>query len=135
MKFCNMKIDESFDETIDYTKEWRFDDDYKAEFSLQPEFDILVRVSLQEKKGVLTVNFVTSGDDKALNRGRKTFKIFSTISKIVMDHVREHDIKFIETLAASEKRADVFEKMFKRFGNDWETNRRGLRIWTTRINL
>jgi outer membrane receptor for ferric coprogen and ferric-rhodotorulic acid len=120
-----MKLNESFEETLNYAKEQIDEDEVQAQFSLQPELNISVIVKIENvDDSTIIVNFNTIGTDKQVeDKGKETFKIFSTISKILMEHVEEHDIEEIKILAASSKRANIFEKLFSRFGNDWQIER------------
>jgi hypothetical protein len=125
-----MKINETLDNTLNYSKFMGESGEYSVKFSLSPKTDITVKVIIDHfDDETITAMFRTDGNDKyKLKKGRETYTIFSTISQIVIDHVEEHDIKKIVVVADSMKRADIFEKMFKRFGKDWLVNREGLDV-------
>lgn len=95
--------------------------------------NIAVTVKIENiDDSAIIVNFNTIGADKHIeDKGKETFKIFSTISKILMEHVEEHDIEEISILAVSSKRANIFEKLFSRFDDDWQVERNFKRIRAT----
>lgn len=93
-----MKLNETLDNTLNYSKSKSSPNGYYAYFSLLPDSDIGVEVLLIHlRDNKLSVHFTTMGDDiYQIKKKSETFTIFSTISQIVMDHVEEHDIKKIK---------------------------------------
>lgn len=118
-----MNLNESLNNVLDYkilTKNGWGDTTY--EFSLKDiglDLKVFVKINYVEEEGVL-IAFEAIGEDNDLsNQKMASFTIFGTITEIVKTFVEENDIKYVEALADFKKKAFIYEKLFKRFGNDW----------------
>lgn len=119
-----MELIETLDNAVNYQKEQIGNTKYAAQFSLKPDIDIEITVELFHGEGILVVDFYSSGEDVyQVEKGSSTYVIFATIAKIVSDHIDEFNLKYMDLKGTNEKRADIFEKMVRRFGSDWQVYR------------
>jgi len=122
-----MNLNESLNNVLDYkilTKNGWGDSTY--EFSLKDiglDLRVFVKINYVREDGVL-VAFEAIGEDNELsNQKMASFTIFGTITEIVKTFVEENDITYVEAQADFKKKAFIYEKLFKRFGNDWSVER------------
>jgi len=119
-----MKIKESLDNVADYReiKEYPF---YKFKFPLEPHLNSEIACVIRHiNDGHAKVDFTLYHYDEIYDKNPKTtFKIFSTLAEIVKNHVEEYDINMVECDAFEKVKLDIYEKLFKRFGPDWEIQR------------
>lgn len=119
-----MKLTESLDNVADYTKNGKHPN-FTYEFSLRPELDtdifcFIDHFQMRPGDGI-DIRFDTRDRDVEAEKGNKsTFKIFATISEIVQSHIREYPIIQIKCSAYSEARYNIYAKLFKRLGSEWE---------------
>jgi hypothetical protein len=125
-----MKLNETFEDAVNYSMDRTTDGDFMAQFDLNPELDIEIDVHIiHMQKDLIGVNFHSYGSGKDIkDKGQITYKIFSTITQIIQEHVEEYDIQKISAIADSDKKADIYEKLLNRFGNKWRVYRRGRNI-------
>lgn len=130
-----MKLNETFDDAVNYTKKSEGNKSI-ANFDFKPELDIEIEVDISEiGNAVVMVNFFAFGPDKEKqDKGQTTYKIFSTITQIIQDHVEEYNIEKISTIATNDKKADIYEKLLNRFGNGWEVYRQGTDVKAVKNN-
>jgi hypothetical protein len=58
--------------------------------------------------------------------------IFSTLSEIIQNHIREYDVKKVKCSSRNQKLLDIYEELFKRLGPDWNLQQFGQEITATR---
>jgi hypothetical protein len=115
-----MDLSESLNNQAEFSRKGEYPD-FFYEFSLHPEFDIEISCIVQhiEEKRI-KVDFQTSGGDKFIEqKGRSTFIIFSTLSQIILKHIRDYNIEQVVCTAIMTKKLDIYEKLFYRFNNKW----------------
>jgi hypothetical protein len=126
-----MKLNETFEDAVDYTKNKRNSGDFIAHFDFNPELDIEIEVEIMElgnNKVAIHFHSVGSIGPRVQEKGQITYKIFSTIIQIIQDHVEEYDIEKIRAPANTDKKADIYEKLLNRFANGWDVYRMGTTV-------
>jgi hypothetical protein len=120
-----MKLNETFDNAVDYTKKRTNDGDFITRFDLNPVVQIKIELFIRQiKNDKISVNFLSFGSGVDMkDKGQSTYKIFSTITQIIQDHVEEYDIQEISATANNDKKADIYEKLLNRFANGWDVYR------------
>lgn len=119
-----MKITETLNNTLNYSKDQEGDKHHKAEFYLK-DSNITVKVHLMHTRtDFVDVKFGAIGEDVEIpeNVG-ESFMIFATISQILTDHVEKHDIRLLGMTPSTRKRGDIFEKILERTFKDWNVER------------
>jgi hypothetical protein len=131
-----MKINEIFDNALNYAKKQTLSGDFLATFDLNPEINIEIQVQIRQgKSGIIDVQFYSIGPDKDIkDKGQITYLIFSTITQIIQEHVEEYDIEKVRAPANSDKKADIYEKLLNRFSSGWDVYRRGRDVQALKNN-
>jgi hypothetical protein len=128
-----MRLGESLDRVADYNKFHSFPY-YKHKFSLEPDLNLTISCTIYHRfESHIKVDFSSIGKDKSTKEKTKSnFKIFSTLVQIIQDHVKEYDITTVECTAFENKKLDIYEKLFERFGPEWKIERRDKDIFAKR---
>jgi hypothetical protein len=119
-----MNLTESLDRVLDYN-ETHLPPYYLYKFSLEPDLNLTISCSIKHvDEGHIIVEFSSIGfDETSTEKTKSNFTIFSTLVEIVQNHVEEYGINKVECTAFERNRLDIYEKLFERFGSDWELER------------
>lgn len=126
-----MKLKESLDNVLDYEMQY-MGMGYKYTFNLKEEFNINLKiiVNILVDDYEMFVNFKADGPDNELSTEKKaSFAIFATLTEIIDEVVNNNDIENIEASGDSLKKAQIYEKLFKRFSENWEVDRLRLNVY------
>lgn len=124
-----MKIIESLDSALDFTKTDDTNERMQYSFDLKEEFNlnlkIVVNIAVADYE--MFVNFKAEGPDNELSTEKKaSFAIFATLVDILDEASRKHKIVTIEGVGDTFKKGLIYEKLFKRFTpENWEVDRKG----------
>lgn len=132
-----MKIKESLDNALDYQLQ---EDHYEKTvytFSLKQSFDLDLDINVKFvflSQKTYGVDFFSFGMDKNLSSQKKaSFAIFATLVEILNEFVKNKNIMQLLAQADLQKKADIYEKLFKRFGEGWEVTRSNNTFYVKRV--
>jgi hypothetical protein len=129
-----MKLKESLDNVLDYIVTDEAEEFVEYTFYLIKEFNlnlrIVVTIDIDIMSNTIIVSFNSHGPDNNLSTEKKaSFAIFATLTEIIDEVVNNNDIENIEASGDSLKKAQIYEKLFKRFSENWEVDRLRLNVY------
>jgi serine phosphatase RsbU (regulator of sigma subunit) len=129
-----LKLTESLDSVLDYEKLGKYPS-FRYTFSLQPEenFDMECIIDHLSERWITILFNASDKLPKKVRNKESTFKIFSTISDIVYNHIIQHKVQTAECIADEKIKLDIYEKLFRRLGNEWNIIRREWSIKATKL--
>lgn len=127
-----MRLKESLNKVANYSKEGEYPR-FEYTFTLQPNVNLEISCQiLHHESGYTTINFNTKGDNNLTDDPKSNFIIFSTLTQIVQNHLKEYDVEKIKCGSPVQKKLDIYEKLFKRFGDGWSVHRDEYKIFVQR---
>jgi hypothetical protein len=126
-----MKLKESLDSALNFTKTDDTNDRIQYSFNLKEEFNLNLEINViisfvgPRKSGVI-INFNSVGSNDLSTEKKASFAIFATLVDILNEVNRHYDVKYIQAHGDTLKKGHIYEKLFERFADEnWEVDRKG----------
>ena len=129
-----MKLKESLDNVLDYIVTDEAEEFVEYTFYLIKEFNlnlrIVVTIDIDIMSNTIIVSFNSHGPDNNLSTEKKaSFAIFATLVDILDEAMEDNDAVHIEGTGNTFKKTLIYEKLFKRFSENWEVDRLRLNVY------